>query len=69
MPTFMLRDIENLKRSGASIQDIHYNLTNTILNSDSVAANVRTLDKTTGQFEIVLTGTISRSLLDRESKP
>ncbi len=65
MPNFSLRDIENLKRTG-SIQEIQYNLVSTLVNSDNVAANVRTLDKKTGQFEIVLTGTISRSILDRE---
>jgi hypothetical protein len=66
MSKFMLRDIENLKRAGSSVQDIHYNLANTVLNSDNIAANVRTLDKKTGQFEIVLTGTIDKSVLDRE---
>jgi hypothetical protein len=67
MSKFMLRDIENLKRAGSSVQDIHYNLANTVLNSDNIAANVRTLDKKTGQFEIVLTGTIDKSVLDRET--
>lgn len=66
MSKFMLRDIENLKRAGSSVQDIHYNLANTVLNSDNIAANVRTLDKKTGQFEIVLTGTIDKSVLERE---
>ena len=67
MSTFMFRDLEKLKRTGASIQDIHYSLSNTILNSDSVAANVRTLDRNSGQFEIVLTGTINKNVLDKES--
>jgi hypothetical protein len=69
MPTFMLKDLENLRRTGASVQEIHYNLSNAILNSEAVAANVRTLDPTSGQFEIVLTGTISHKTLAQEVRP
>ena len=69
MPMFMLKDLENLRRTGASVQEIHYNLSNAILNSETVAANVRTLDQTSGQFEIVLTGTISHKALQREVVP
>jgi len=69
MSTFKLSDLENLKRTGVNPQDIHYNLSNAILNSDSIAANVRTLDRVSGRFEIVLTGTIGRNMLDQEVKP
>jgi hypothetical protein len=69
MPTFKMSDLENLKRVGANPQEIHYNLSNAILNSDTIAANVRTLDQVSGHFEIVLTGTIGRKLLEQEVKP
>ncbi len=66
MPQYVIRDLENLKRPGPSIKEIHYSVANTILNSEHVAANVRSLDRKTGQFEIVLTGTIDRSALENE---
>ncbi len=69
MATFRLRDLENLKRSGISIQDIHFNVSNTILNSEDVSANIRTLDRDTGKFEIVLTGTIARNVLEKDNVP
>ena len=69
MPTFKMSDLENLKRAGVNLQEIHYNLSNAILNSDNVAANVRTLDQASGHFEIVLTGTIGKRTLDQEIKP
>ena len=69
MAMFTLNDLENLKRTGTSVQEIHYNLSNAILNSETVAANVRTIDKATGQFEIVLTGTIGRKALTQEIRP
>lgn len=69
MPKFTLNDLENLKRTGASVQEIHYNLSNAILSSETVAANVRTLDPNSGKFEIVLTGTISQKMLQTEVKP
>jgi hypothetical protein len=69
MPKFTLNDLENLKRTGASVQEIHYNLSNAILSSDTVAANVRTLDPNSGKFEIVLTGTIGQKTLLSEIKP
>jgi hypothetical protein len=69
MAMFTLNDLENLKRTGTSVQDIHYNLSNAILSSETVAANVRTIDKATGQFEIVLTGTIGHKALAKEVRP
>ena len=64
MAAFWMKDLENLKRTGTNVQDIHYNLSNAILNSEMCAADVRTLDRNTGKFEIVLTGTISKTALE-----
>ena len=64
-PNFSLRDTENLKRTG-SIQEIQYNLVSTLEHSEHVAANVRTLDRKTGQFKNVLTGTISKAVLEKK---
>jgi hypothetical protein len=69
MSQFSVKDLEALKRVGTTIQDIHYNVSNTILSADSCAADVRTLNKNTGQFEIVLTGTISKLWLEDMQKP
>ena len=64
MASFSFSDLENLKRSGATVSDIHYRLSNTILNSDVLRTEVKTIDRNSGKYEIVVTGTISKPTLE-----
>ena len=66
MGYFTPQDIESLKRNGTSMENVHYTLSNTIVHSDNVMAEVKKLDRDSGRFEILLSGTISRDFIKNE---
>ena len=62
MTRFIMTELENLKRSGLTPQDIHFQVTNALQNADKVSANIRSLNQSTGEFEIVLTGILDTTI-------
>ncbi len=67
MPHF--RTSETMRHNGVTIQDVHYSLSNTIVHSEFLRADLRRLDRGTGRFEIVLTGVINKDYKPVETRP
>lgn len=65
---FNVGDLEPIRKPGVSIRDIRQKVDDTIEASSTLAASVRALDKATGNYEIVLTGTIDHKFLPTPPK-
>lgn len=66
---FQVGDLEAIRKPGVSIRDIRQKVDDTIEASSTLAASVRALDKATGNYEIVLTGTIDHKFLPNPDNP